>query len=99
MFEQTPCDPAVGSLFVAPPEGWRHMSFPGSKSAACHWSPIDSGSDEENEIHLRYYADDETRARWRSDFKFPVPEKQAIPFPRPWIPVWDPYGGEEEHGD
>lgn len=68
-----------------------NMFFPGSKKACCGWSPIDSGSEEDDEIYLRYYASDETRAEHLTDFNSPVPEKQPIPYPRPWIPVWDPY--------
>ena len=66
-----------------------NMFFPGNKKASCNWSPIGSGSDEDNEIHLRYYATDARRARWLADFNYPLPEKQPIPHPRPWIPVWD----------
>jgi hypothetical protein len=75
-----------------------NMFFPGNKKAACHWSPIGSGSDEENEIYLRYYASEDTRAMWVTDFSCPMPEKQPIPFPRPWIPVWDIFAVAEEEG-
>ena len=62
----------------------------------CHWSPIGSGSDEDNEIYMRYHADDSTRERWFADFGEPLPEKQPLRFPRPWIPEWAPPGFEDE---
>lgn len=65
-----------------------NMFFPGNKRACCGWSPIGSGEDEDT--YLRYYADDETRKRWVRDFKVILPPKEALPYPRPWIPVWDP---------
>ena len=75
-----------------------NMFFPGNKRAACHWSPIDTGSDEDDEIYLRYYASDFIRASRLTDFGGPVPEKLPKPFPRPWIPVWNPHidAGEQE---
>jgi hypothetical protein len=68
-----------------------NMFFPGSKTSACHWSPIGSGSEEENEIYLQYYADEDTRARWLTDYGVALPEKKPMPFPRPWIPNFDPF--------
>jgi len=66
------------------------MFFPGSKSSACHWSPIGSCTEEDNEIYLRFYADEATRTMWMIEDGVTLPEKQPIPFPRPWIPVWNP---------
>lgn len=72
------------------------MFFPGHKDSACHWSPIGGGSEEDNEAYLRYYADDDTRMRWMTDFGDPVPPKELPPYPRPWIPVWAPWEETEE---
>ena len=66
------------------------MFFPGSKLSSYNWSPIGSGSDEDTEIYLQYYADEETRQSWLIDYGVSLPEKLPIPFPRPWIPVWEP---------
>jgi len=41
-----------------------------------HISPIGSGSEEDNRIHLQFYADDEERAEWQSMFGDPLPPKQ-----------------------
>jgi hypothetical protein len=50
-------------------------------NSACHLSPIGSGSEEDNEIYLRYYADDEERRFWAED-GFTVPPKEPPPFRR-----------------
>jgi hypothetical protein len=47
-----------------------------------HLSPIGGGSEEDNEIYLRYYADDKTRARWKSEFGETLPPKEPLPFDR-----------------
>ena len=47
-----------------------------------HLSPIGEGSEEENEIYLRYYADDETRELWRRDFDLVLPPKEKPPYDR-----------------
>lgn len=65
-----------------------NMFFPGNKSAALHYSPIGSGSDEDTVIYLRYYADAAERERWASEFGDPLPPSEPLPFPRPWIPQW-----------
>lgn len=45
-------------------------------------SPIGGGSEEDNEIYLRYYADDETREMWRIDFSAPLPARSPAPYDR-----------------
>jgi hypothetical protein len=49
-----------------------------------HWhiSPIGGGSEEDNEIYLRYYADDEDRKDWQRDFEGTIPAKEKLPFDR-----------------
>jgi len=51
-------------------------------ASAWHLSPIGGGSEEDNEIYLRFYADDEDRARWEKDFREPIPPKEPKPFDR-----------------
>jgi len=51
---------------------------PGS---AWHLSPIGSGSEEDNDIYLRYYADDEERVQWAADGT-KVPPKEPRPYDR-----------------
>lgn len=50
-------------------------------NSAWHLSPIGSGSEEDNEIYLRYYADEEERRRWAED-GVTVPPKEPLPFDR-----------------
>ena len=47
-----------------------------------HLSPIGSGSEEDNAIYLRYYADDEYREMWRRDFGIKLPPKEKPPCDR-----------------
>jgi hypothetical protein len=47
-----------------------------------HISPNGSGSEEDNDIFLRYYADDETRERWHREFGCPLPPKEKLPYDR-----------------
>ena len=43
-------------------------NFPPGSGWNCHIDPISGGSDEDNEIYLRYYASEESRAGWKRDF-------------------------------
>jgi hypothetical protein len=47
-----------------------------------HISPIGSGSEEDNDIYLRYYADDDYREQWHRDFGDPLPPKEKLPYDR-----------------
>jgi hypothetical protein len=47
-----------------------------------HISPIGSGSEDDNAIYLRYYADDGYREQWRRDFGDPLPPKEKPPYDR-----------------
>jgi hypothetical protein len=47
-----------------------------------HLSPIGSGSEEDNEIYLRYYADDEYREMWRRDTGAVLPPREKPPCDR-----------------
>jgi hypothetical protein len=46
---------------------------------AWHISPV---RDDDSEIYLRYYADDETRERWHREFGCVLPAKEALPYDR-----------------
>jgi hypothetical protein len=56
------------------------LPTPGS-GGGWHLSPL-GDSDEDTQIYLRYYADDETRERWHSDFRVTLPPKEKPPFDR-----------------
>src|SRR3954452_23746933 len=47
-----------------------------------HISPIGSGSEEDNAIYMRYYADDEYREQWHRAFGEPLPPKEKAPYDR-----------------
>jgi hypothetical protein len=47
-----------------------------------HISPIGSGSEEDNAIYLRYYADDDYREQWHREFGDPLPPKEKAPYDR-----------------
>jgi hypothetical protein len=50
-------------------------------NCACHLSPLWSGSEDDNEVFLRYYASDEERRRFAED-GVTVPPKEPLPFDR-----------------
>jgi hypothetical protein len=51
----------------------------GAGGGTWHISPV---RDEDNEIYLRYYADDETRERWHREFGYVLPPKEKPPYDR-----------------
>ncbi|MFL6248002.1 MAG: hypothetical protein ACJ74H_18410 [Thermoanaerobaculia bacterium] len=65
--------------------GYLDESFhlPNDPASFVHVDTIGSGSEEDNTIFLRYYATDEDREFWRSDFPDePIPPKELPPFDR-----------------
>jgi len=64
------------------------LPTPGS-GGGWHLSPL-GDSDEDTEIYLRYFADDETREHWHRDFGVTLPPKEKPPFDRDrLLPVQD----------
>ena len=57
--------------------------LPAGSGWNCHLDLLGSGSDEDNELYLRYYADEQTREHWRSDFPdMEIPPHENPPFNR-----------------
>lgn len=57
--------------------------LPASHDTACHIDLVSSGSEEDTELYLRYYADEQTRQEWASDFPDEnMPAATALPFDR-----------------
>lgn len=57
--------------------------MPVSEDSACHIDLVSSGSGHDNELYLRYYADEEDRRRWAKDWPDDVmPEHEALPYDR-----------------
>ena len=54
-----------------------------SEGGGCwHVSPIGGGSEEDNEIYLRYYADEKDREQWARDFGVALPPHEKLPYDR-----------------
>jgi hypothetical protein len=50
------------------------MDLPANSGWHCHIDFLSSGSDEDNELYLKYYADEDYRQRWHADWP-----KEVIP--------------------
>jgi hypothetical protein len=59
------------------------MDFPPGSGWNCHIDFLSSGSDEDNELYLKYYADEEWRAKWHEDFPDDaIPPHADLPYDR-----------------
>lgn len=57
--------------------------LPPSPDSAYHIQLLSSGSEEDNQLYLKYYADDDWRQHWHEDFpNDPIPEHQDPPYDR-----------------
>lgn len=61
-----------------------------STTGTWHVSPIGGCSEEDLDVYLRYYADDEDRQRWQGEFGGVLPAREPLPYQRDW------YGGRME---
>jgi len=58
-------------------------AMPINENSACHIDLVSSGSEEDNELYLRYYADEEARHRWAQDWpNDAMPEHEAPSYDR-----------------
>ena len=58
-------------------------AFPLAANSACHIQMLGSGSEEDNLLYLKYYADDAERRRWHEDFPSdPIPTHEHLPYDR-----------------
>jgi hypothetical protein len=55
---------------------------PEDANYACYLDVIGSGSEEDIEIYLKYYADDEERQRWATEWNEALPARERQPFDR-----------------
>lgn len=60
-----------------------------STTGTWHVSPIGGCSEEDLEVYLRYYANDEDRQRWQAEFGEVLPAREPLPYQRDW------YGGKD----
>lgn len=57
--------------------------LPMTSDSACHIQLLSGGSDEDNLLYLKYYADDDFRRHWHKDFpKDPMPRHEDPPYDR-----------------
>ena len=57
--------------------------MPGDDNYACHIDLLGSGSEEDTHLYLKYYADEEHRRHWRTEFPDDeVPDHQQPPLDR-----------------
>ncbi len=58
-------------------------NMPRNENSACHIDLVSSGSEEDSELYLRYYADEEERQRWANDWPDDVmPAHEMLPYDR-----------------
>lgn len=58
-------------------------AMPLSSNAAWHIQLLGSGSDQDNELYLKYYADKDWRRHWKKSFpKDPIPAHENPPYDR-----------------
>jgi len=58
-------------------------AMPINGESACHIDLVGSGSEVDNELYLRYYADEETRKLWAKDWlNYAMPRHEAPPYDR-----------------
>ena len=78
-------------------ELWHHVLreenpvMPINENSACHIDLVSSGSEEDIELYLRYYADEEARQIWSKDWpEDDIPEHEAPPYDRDrYLPARD----------
>jgi hypothetical protein len=58
-------------------------ALPLAGNSACHIQLLSGGSDEDNLLYLKYYADDDFRRHWHQDFpRDPMPAHEDPPYDR-----------------
>jgi hypothetical protein len=74
-------------------------ALPMAANFACHLQMLGSGSEEDNLLYLKYYADDASRQQWQEDFPGdPIPRHEDPPYDRDRVlpkPDYAPPTGRE----
>jgi hypothetical protein len=61
----------------------KNPDMPVNENSVCHIDLVGSGSEEDNEHYLRYYADEETRQQWAEDWpNDAMPKHETPPYDR-----------------
>jgi hypothetical protein len=67
------------------------------EDSACHMSPLGGCSEEDTQLYLKYYADEEWRSHWLKDFpENPLPEHEDPPYDRDRFLPQPDYGSASE---
>jgi hypothetical protein len=76
-------------------------AMPLAANSACHIQLLSSGSDEDNFLYLKYYADDDWRRPWHKDWpNDPMPDHVNPPYDRDRVlpkPDYSLPAGQEPH--
>ncbi len=74
-------------------------ALPMAENFACHLQLLSSGSEEDNQLYLKYYADEDWRRQWHEDFPSdPIPPHEDLPYDRDRLlpkPDYGPPTGRE----
>jgi hypothetical protein len=74
-------------------------AVPIDADGAYHLSPLGGCSEEDIQLQMKYYADEEWRRRWQEDFPdFPMPEHEDPPFDRDRLLPQPDYGSASKRG-
>jgi hypothetical protein len=69
------------------------------QDSACHYQMLSGGSDEDNQLYLKYFADEKWREWWRKDYPDdPMPDHEDPPYDRDRLlpqPTYGPPSDEE----
>jgi len=69
------------------------------QDSACHYQMLSSGSDEDNQLYLKYYADENWRKDWQAEYPDdPMPDHEDPPYDRDRLlpqPHYGPPSDEE----
>jgi hypothetical protein len=67
------------------------------QDSACHYQLLSGGSDEDNQLYLKYFADDHWREWWHKDYPDdPMPEHEDPPYDRDRLLPQPTYGPPED---
>ena len=68
------------------------------EDSACHFDLVGSGSEEDTQLYLKYYADEEARRQWHSDFPDdPLPDPEDPPYDRDRFLPYADYRRPSDH--
>jgi hypothetical protein len=63
------------------------------QDSACHYQLLSGGSDEDNQLYLKYFADEKWREWWHEDFPDdPIPDHEDPPYDRDRLLPQPSYG-------